>query len=315
MIVMRPRIARFAAGLVPAVLVGAVAGCGGGADASGGRLRVVAAFYPLEFAVSQIGGPDVHVSGLTRPGAEPHDLELTPRDVVAVRQAGLVVYEEGFQTAVDAAVAQVAEGTALDIDPAAKLVTVASEEPQDHEGPAEEGGSSGLDPHFWLDPIRYAAVGTAIGGRLAAADPAHAAAYRQRAETFAQKLAVLDRDFDAGLAHCRSTDLVTAHAAFAYLAQRYGFTQRSVTGLSPEAEPDAANLRSLIRFIRSSGATTVYAEPLVSPRLADTVAHETGVRVAVLDPVEGITKHSAASDYFGIMRANLATLQKGQGCT
>src|SRR5215207_2982146 len=150
MIVMNPRVARFAAGLLPAVLLGAVAGCDGGAEAAGGRLRVVAAFYPLEFAVAQIGGPDVHVSGLTRPGAEPHDLELTPRDVVAVRQVDVVVYEKGFQTAVDDAVAHVAKGTALDIDPAAELVTVASEEAHDGEAPADEDGSSGLDPHFWL---------------------------------------------------------------------------------------------------------------------------------------------------------------------
>lgn len=302
-----------AAVLVALALVASATGCTSRSAAADTRLQVVAAYYPLQFAASEIGGVDVSVSSLTRPGGEPHDLELTPRDVVVMRKAAVVVYQSGFQPAVDDAVAQVPSASALDVASAANLVPAQGASADSH--PGEEAATTpGLDPHFWLDPIRYTHVGTAIGERLATLDPAHARGYRARGEVFSRRLEALDRDFAAGLAHCRNRDLVTAHAAFGYLAARYGFTQRSVTGLSPETEPSAAGLRDLVDHVRETGATTVYAEPLVSPALARTVARETGARVAVLDPVEGVTKDSAAPDYFGIMRANLATLEKGQGC-
>src|SRR6478736_4215024 len=294
-VVMKP-LARVAACLALAAAgTGLVSGCAS-ADAGDddGRMPVTAAFYPLQFAAERVGGEHVRVTSLTRPGVEPHDLELTPRAVGSLARSEAVVYLAGFQPAVDQAVRTQAAAAAVDVTPAARL--------------------DGKDPHFWLDPTRLAAVATALGEDFARVDPAHAADYRANAVALVADLDGLDTEFRTGLAQCRTRELVTGHAAFGYLAQRYDLHQEGVAGVSPDVEPDAATLRDLSAHVREAGATTVYSESLVSPALAETVAREAGARVAVLDPIEGITGVSRGHDYLEVMRANLATLRAGQKC-
>jgi zinc transport system substrate-binding protein len=325
MIVMTSRpsqlVTRSVAIVVGAVLAGAVlSGCGTGERPGAGsdRLEVAAAFYPLEYAVSRVGGDHVDVTSLTKPGAEPHDVELTPRQVGSVASADLVVYERHFQPAVDDAVHGQARDHSLDVSPAARLTLTTTEDDHSGESAAEHdahAGEGGPDPHFWLDPMRYADVGDAIAAELGRRDPAHATAYRSNAQAFRAQLTTLHDELTAGLAHCAVHDLVTSHAAFGYLAQAYGFTQVSISGLTPDAEPNPAAMAALTDHIRESGATTVYAETLVSRAVATTLARETGARLAVLDPLEGITSASAGRDYPSVMRANLATLRAGQECS
>ncbi len=299
--------------LAAAGIVTSLAACGAApADPADGRLAVSASFYPLQWAAERVGGPHVVVTGLTPPGGEPHDLELTPKAVGGLARADVVAYLAGFQPAVDAAVAQEAERAAFDVSSVADLSIAAGADGQEH-APAE-GAPGTADPHFWLDPVRFAKVATAMGERFATADPANAADYRARAAALVDDLDALDAAYRAGLADCAQHDLVTAHTAFAYLAQRYGFTQDGIAGVSPDVEPDAATLRDLSRLVRAHGVSTVYTETLASPALAETVARETGARVAVLDPVEGLTSQSAGRDYLEVMRSNLTILEEGQRC-
>ena len=259
-----------------------------------GRMPVTAAFYPLQFVAERVGGEHVRVTGLTKPGVEPHDLELTPKAVGSLARAKAVVYLAGFQPAVDQAVRTQAPDAGVDVTPAARL--------------------SGKDPHFWLDPTRLADVATALADDFARRDPANAADYRANAAALVAYLDGLDAEFRAGLAQCRTRELVTGHAAFGYLADRYDLHQEGVAGVSPDIEPDAATLRDLSAHVRDAGVSTVYSESLVSPALAETVAREAGATVAVLDPLEGITDASRGRDYLEVMRANLATLRAGQEC-
>jgi zinc transport system substrate-binding protein len=304
----------------PLVLLAAAAavllpGCAAADAGDDGRMPVTAAFYPLEFVAQRVGGEHVAVTTLTRPGVEPHDLELTPRAVGRLAGATSVVYLAGFQPAVDQAVRTQAREAALDVTSAARLTLPpggehageSAEEHADHEGAG--------DPHFWLDPTRLADVAGAVADDFARRDPAHAAAYRANAEALVADLTGLDAEFRAGLARCRTRELVTGHAAFGYLAERYELHQEGVAGVSPDVEPDAATLRDLSAHVREAGVTTVYSESLVSPALAETVARESGADVAVLDPLEGITDASRGNDYLEVMRANLATLRAGQECT
>ncbi len=310
---------RWVAVLVTTLAVGATSACGTAASNAGGdRLTVAAAFYPLEYVVTQVGGDHVAVEGLTKPGAEPHDLELTPKQVASVARADVVVYEKHFQPAVDAAVAAQAPKTGFDVSPAARLDLVATADGHDTAAQTEQQGTAaaGLpDPHFWLDPLRFADVGDAVARELAAKDPANTAAYQAGAARFRATMTTLDAQFRAGLATCTVRELVTSHAAFGYLAETYGFHQESITGLSPDAEPNPAALAQLTHHVEQSGATTVYSETLVSTAVAETLARETGARLAVLDPIEGITTASAGTDYPSVMRANLQTLRTGQECS
>jgi zinc transport system substrate-binding protein len=275
-----------------AAAVALLAGCGG---RSSGGATVVAAFYPLAFAAQQIVGPGTIVRNLTPAGAEPHDLELTPGDVRAVDDAKLVLYlGSGFMPGLETAVAQ-RDGPSLDL----------------LAGPAIRGGGdddAGLDPHIWLDPVRYAAVARAIGAALDDPKPA---------ERLAVRLERLDAEFRAGLSRCARRQIVTSHAAFGYLAERYGLEQIALEGLSPEAEPSARRIADLVATVERSGATTVFFEPLVSPRLAETVAREAGVSTAALNPLEGLSADEVAAGetYFSVMRDNLTALRQALGCT
>ncbi len=283
-------------------------GCGSSAARQDDRLEVAAAFYPLEHLVRRIGGDRVTVSGLAKPGAEPHDVELTPQQVAQVSDADLVVYLRGFQPAVDAAVDQEASDAALDVAAVASL----------EQGfvPLEEGelreDEKGADPHIWRDPERYAALAGAVSERLGRVDPAGAGAYRGRAEALQAELATLDRDLTAGLARCERRDLVTSHNAFGYLARAYRLEQIAITGLTPEQEPSPGRLAAVIRLARERKVTTVFFEGLVSPKVAQSLAREVGARAEVLDPLESAP---ATGDYDTVMRANLATLRTALDCS
>jgi zinc transport system substrate-binding protein len=307
-----------------AAATGLLTGCGsdesGGSGGGDGRLSLVASFYPLQFATQRVAGDRADVTSLTPPGAEPHDLELTPKDVAAVSEADLVVYLKGFQASVDDAVADQAGDDSLDVTSAARLDLAAPPEEEHAEEGAEEehadeAGGAGKDPHFWLDPSRLSAVTGIIADRLAAADPDGAATYRANAKALQEELTGLDTEYRTGLANCASKDLVTSHQAFGYLAERYGLTQVGITGLSPDTEPQPADLARVTDFVREHKVRTIYYETLVSPAIARTVAAETGARTAVLDPIEGLTKDSAGGDYLAVMRSNLQHLREGQPCT
>lgn len=157
-------------------------------------------------------------------------------------------------------------------------------------------------------------VAEAMADRLAAIDPARATTYRSNVRTLVADLHALDADYQRELTGCRSTELVTSHAAFGYLAHRYGLEQHAIAGLSPDSEPSAAALADIIAVVREAKVGTIYTETLASPALAQTIARETGAATAVLDPVEGITDDSAGADYLEVMRGNLSVLTKGQGC-
>ena len=306
--------------LAALLAVSATAGCGAG-DAAGAdradRAEVVTAFYPLEFLSRQIGGDAVSVSNLTRPGAEPHDVELNPRQVGAISEATLVVYLKGFQPAVDEAVAQEA-GRAFDAGSVVELLPATAGHDHDEEpGAAHEeepaGDGDAKDPHVWLDPARFATIAGAVGEQLAAADPDRAADHRARAAALQTRLTALDAEFAAKLKTCERREIVTSHTAFNYLAQRYGLSEIGITGISPEAEPSPQRLAEVTQEAREHGATTIFFETLVSPKVAETIAREVGARTAVLDPLEGLSEPGA--DYFSVMRANLTALTGALGCT
>jgi zinc transport system substrate-binding protein len=275
-------------------LVLLLTGCGAAAGAKG-KASVVAAFYPLAYAAEQVGGGKVDIHNLTPPGAEPHDIELTPGDVARLQRSDVVLYlSHGFQPSVEEAVGG-ARGKRVDVLAGIGL----------RRGVGDEAGTS--DPHVWLDPVLFARVVRRVGRALGR--PARAAA-------LARRLLALDKAYRSGLAQCARREFVTSHAAFGYLAARYHLRQIAITGIDPESEPSPQRLRGLIDLVRREHVKTVFFERLVSPRLAETVARDAGVKAAVLDPIEGLTSSEEArgADYFTLMRQNLHALRKALGC-
>jgi zinc transport system substrate-binding protein len=264
------------------------AGCGKSSQASG-KERVVAAFYPLAFATQEISGDKVDVVNVTPAGAEPHDLEVTPSTVRELRGADLVLLlGHGFQPQLEKAAGK-GDSVLLLLDT-----------------PGLQRYPNG-DPHVWLDPIRFSLIVKRIGQTLQAPGPT---------QRLVAQLQGLDRGYRRGLAHCARREIVTSHEAFAYLGERYGLRQVAITGLTPEAEPSPRDLEHVVSIVRKTHATTIFFETLVSPRIAETVADETGAKTAVLNPIEGLKpdEAKAGENYFTVMRSNLAHLRAALGC-
>lgn len=286
-----------------------LAGCGQlGDDASGSGRRAVASFYPLAWVTERVAGDTWSVDNLTQPGQEPHDLELSIAQTAALEEADLVVLEEGFQPAVDESAAST-EAPILD---AAAVVDLRPASKEEH---AEEGHDDGdLDPHFWLDPLLVADLADAVADELGEVDPDGAQAYADNAAALRADLESLDQDYSEGLTACERTTTVVSHEAFGYLA-RYGLDFEPIAGLSPDAEPTAADLARLQELVAEDGVTTVFSERLVSPKMAETLADDLGVSTAVLDPIEGLSDDTADEDYLSLMRENLTALQQANGCS
>jgi zinc transport system substrate-binding protein len=288
--------------LAAAAVLVLAAGCGGTDDSTDGRI-VVAAFYPLAWVAGEVAADDVEVVNLTPPGAEPHDIELTASDVERVREADVVLFlGQGFMPTLEDAV----EGHERAVDLLAGQRLRAAGDEQGREEP--EASVATRDPHVWLDPRRLAAIARTIAEELG--DP-------EAAADVALRLDELDEEFRTGLAKCERREIVTSHAAFGYLVDAYGLRQIALSGLSPEAEPSPRALEALVDEVREEGATTVFFESLVSPRLAETVAREAGVEAAAFDPLEGLGEDdlAAGEDYISIMRANLVALRAALGCS
>jgi len=284
---------------------------------SADRLTVVTSFYPLAFVAERVAGEHADVTNLTAPGAEPHDLELTPKQVASLSSADLVLYEQTLQPAVDEAVAQSGAPEVLDISTVVALQPLAAPADghgHDPEHEDEHEDETGLDPHVWLDPTNLATIAAEVARRLAASDAANAADYQANADRLRQDLDDLDAEFQGGLADCRRTTFITSHAAFGYLARRYELTQIGISGISPDAEPSPARIAAVQREAEEHDVTTIFYETLVSPAVAEAIAGDLGLRTDVLDPLEGITEDSRGQDYLAVMRANLAALQKAGGC-
>lgn len=312
----------------------------------GGPLQVVASFYPIAEAVSRVGGDHVEVTNLTPPGVEPHDVELTTRQVDQIEDADVVVYLGGaFQEAIAKTAGRRDAGT-LDLLARVDVEQGGADALEEGHGGEDEDAHSGggdahaeenghgdegargreeggagqegeqVDPHFWLNPVLMADAVDAIADELADVAPERAEEFRTNARAYVEELRRLDAAFERGLADCDRREIVTSHAAFFYLAERYDLTQLAIAGLSPEAEPDADRIASLTDQIEATGITTVFYEENVSPAVAETLADEAGVVTAVLSPLEGLTEEQveADKDYVAVMNDNLAVLRQALGC-
>jgi zinc transport system substrate-binding protein len=268
---------------------------------------VVASFYPLFEFTQRVGGERVSVRNVVPAGAEPHDYEPTPRDVRAMHAARVLVYNgRGFEpwvqrvlTTLPAALVRVNASDGLPLSTAAA---------GDYRGRP--------DPHVWLDPVLAQRQVDAIRAGLARADPAGSPVYEANALAYTRRLASLHDQFARTLAPCRRKVFVVNHAAFGYLAARYGLRQVAISGLEPGAEPSAAKIREILRVIRQHDVRVIYYESLVSPRVANAIAREVGARTLPLNPIEGFTDDEVrqGKSYVTAMEENLRSLVQGLEC-
>ncbi len=328
----RSSLTRSISGLGAAALALSLSACGASSTSdsastapsqtSGSTLTVSASFYPVQYLAESIGGEHVTVTSVTPTNVEPHDYELSPADVDALGKAKVVLYVKGFQGSLDEAVTAVSGPAVVDLSTDVELVHHEgaghhhhedSEDGHHHEDSEDAHHHDGeaLDPHFWLDPQRMVSAAKSVEAALSQADPNHAADYQAGLKTLTEKLNSIDTSYTEGLGSCERSTIVTSHAAFGYLADRYKLTQVSISGIDPEAEPSLASLTKVKQVVQDTGTTTIFTEELVSPKTAEAVASETGASTAVLSPMESKPE---AGDYAAGMDANLQALRSALSC-
>ncbi|HEX4190426.1 MAG TPA: metal ABC transporter substrate-binding protein [Marmoricola sp.] len=301
---------RSVVGLLAGLLLLPLAACSG-VTPSDGKPQVVTSFYPLYFVASRIVGDDADVTNLTKPGAEPHDLELTPRQAVLVSKSEVALYEKGLQPSVDQVISNDSPQHAINVT---SIVSLSAVPPGLGDEFAKSTSGKAGDPHFWQDPTLLAKVADKFAATMEKADPEHAADYRANNASLQQDLTALDADYRTGLANCASRSLVVSHDAFEYLGRRYNLQVHPIAGISPDAEPSPKHLQELADLIKSDHITTVFNERLASPKLVNALAGDLHISTAVLDPIEGLNSTDPHATYLTLMRENLKAIQKADSC-
>lgn len=272
------------------------------------KISVVASFYPLYFFASQIAGDKATVYNVTPSAAEPHDYEPTTQDIATIEDSQLLILNGGKLEAWGDSIKNTLQGTKT-------AVIVVGENLANRNMMENNVGIP--DPHVWLDPPLAKAEAFAIAQELEKIDPTDAAVFETNMAVLNSKLDALDQEYRSGLSNCQKKDIITAHAAFGYVAADYGLNQVSISGLSPDEEPSPAKLADITDFAKKNSVKYIFFESLVSPKLAQTIANEVGVQTMVLNPIEGLTdqESSAGKTYLTEMASNLAHLKIALQCT
>lgn len=272
-----------------------------------GKVAVAASFYPMYEFARQVGGERADVRNLTPAGAEPHDYELTPKDIIAVNASKMLVYNgAGLEPWAQKILPQLPKGVV--VVNAAEGIRIVQGTTGEYQGKP--------DPHIWMDPaLAQKQVDNVLAGYIRV-DPEGKAVYEANAAKFKRELTALHERFQRALSPCKKKIFITNHAAFGYFAARYGLTQIGIAGLAPDAEPSAAKVRELVRLARQNDIRVIYYESLVSPRVAAAVAREIGARTLVFDPLEGLSDEDLAQgkNYLSVMGQNLRNLMQGLDC-
>lgn len=272
------------------------------------NLTITTSFYPLYFFTSQITGDKANVINITPSGSEPHDYEPTPNNIIDIQKSKLLVLNgANFETWGNKIKDQLNN---TDI----QIITVGNN--IINQNYTDKSGNPTSDPHIWLDPKLAKKEAAIIEQAIVQIDPINETFYQNNLNKLNNKLDELDSEFKSGLAFCQQKNIVTSHAAFGYLAKSYGLNQVSITGISPDSEPSPSQLADITEFVRKNNVKYIFFESLASPKLAQTIANETGAKTISLNPIEGLTPDNQKNnlDYISIMNDNLNNLRKALQC-
>lgn len=261
------------------------------------RLTITTSFYPLFFFTKKITGDNADVVNITPAGSEPHDYELTPKNIIQIQKSNLlIVLGESFEPWL--------VKIAPDLESGKVTILYAGDE------------RIKKDPHIWLSPVLAKEIVNNITAKLVFLDPQKAEEYKKNAGDLLNQLIALGIKYREELKGCKLKDIVTSHAAFNYFADDYGLNQISIAGLSPDEEPSPTRLAEIAKIVKDKGIKYIFFESLVSPKLAQTIATETGAGTLVLNPLEGLTSQEAdaGKDYLSLMNENLQSLRIALEC-
>lgn len=288
---------------------------------TGKKTVVYTTIYPLYDFATNICGERAEVVQLVPDGVEPHDWEPSPRDMVNLKQANVFVYNgAGLESWVQKVLRNLPDDGPVTVDCSAGIEllpvnadTLTDEHDTEIEGHHEH--DTGVDPHIWLDPVNAQIMVDNILLGLQRVGPDNSNYYNDNARTYQTRLKELHKKYEQTLAGAKQREFIVSHAAFGYLARRYNLEQLAIRGISPEADPSPARMTEIINIAKESGVKHIFFETLISPRVSEVIAQESGATILVLNPLGGITSQERQSgkDYLDIMEENLRNLSLALG--
>ena len=284
-----------------------IASCTSKIEKEEGKVNVVVSFYPLEEFTKSIGGDKVSVTTLVSPGVEPHEWEPSPNDIVKLTKADILIYNgAGLESWINKLFKIIDAKRTLIVEASKGIGLIRK----------SDDSNALTDPHVWLDPALAETEVQNIVEGLSKVDPAGTEFYRFNENNLIKRLKILDAKFKSELSNCKKNEFVTSHDAFSYLAKRYGLLQTSVAGISSEMEPTPKHIAELIDFIKQKNINTIFVETMVNPKISEALAKDTGSRIEILNPFEGLTQEqiSAGENYFSVMEQNLNKLKIALDC-
>lgn len=291
------------------------------------EVKAVATFYPMYEFTKEVIGEEGSVELLIPAGTEPHDYEPSAKDLAKISDATAFVYNsDELETWVDKVEDNLDDKHTKMIEAAdgIELMEFSSEghshddhdedEDHDHEEEADDHDDHehSEDPHVWTDPVLAIKEVQEIQAELSERFPEKREAFAKNAEAYITKLTALDKEYQDAFANAKNKTFVVQHAAFGYLARQYGLTQESIAGISPDQEPSPARLAELKHYVEDHQIKVIYFEENASSKVAETLSKETGVKLAVLNPLESLTKKQmeAGEGYISVMQENLTALKE-----
>ncbi|MFM7797293.1 MAG: metal ABC transporter substrate-binding protein [Candidatus Nitrosotenuis sp.] len=274
------------------------------------KIRVIASFYPLHEFSKNIGGEKAQVSVFTPIGIEPHDWEPSTGNLISLEQSDIFIYNGGgMEPFVKKIIDSGEYNNVLFVDTTRNIEFLAEN--------TDDGNDHQFDPHVWLDPIHAKEQVTIIKDAMISTDPENEKYYQDNANAYSAKLDKLDSKIKNELANCTKDTIVPFHNAFSYFGNRYGIHIHALSGLMPESEVSASELKSIIDYIKENKIKIVFAEDLVDPKLAQVLADEAGTQILMLSPLEGIKKEEQQKgvSYFDKMEENLMNIKIALECT
>ncbi len=283
------------------------------------QLTVVTTLFPLYDFARTVGGERVRVSLLLPPGVEAHSFQPRPDDALRIRAADVFVYTNQYMEPWAIKFARSAGGNQLLlVDSGAGVTFLKGGRPEQHDEHDGHGHGAGMDPHIWLDFANAQIMVRSIEAALAAKDPANSAYYAANATALVDRLKALDLRFTETLSSCRHrTFLHGGHYAFGYLARRYGLTYASAAAVNADAEPTPSTLVALVKRVKMEGLKYIFSEELLSPRISEMIARETGISVLMLHGAHNISTEdfTRGTTFLELMSRNLENLRIGLQCS
>jgi manganese/iron transport system substrate-binding protein len=277
---------------------------GSGTAATKDKFRVVTTFTVIQDIAQNVAGDAAVVESITKPGAEIHDYEPTPRDIVKAQDADLVLwngfnlerwFEKFFQNVKDVPGVVVSDGV----------------QPM---GIAEGPYTGRPNPHSWMSPTDALIYVENIRKALVTYDPENAEVYNRNAESYAAKIKAIDEPLRERLTAIPEDKrwLVTSEGAFSYLARDYGMREAYLWPINADEQGTPQQVRKVIELVREHGIPVVFSESTISDRAARQVAKESGARYGGVLYVDSLSDGDGpVPTYLDLLRVTVETIAKG----